>query len=401
MRDCIPVIREGEQYCELPSIEMVLNERKPGFRARLNQSYFAVARYLAARMPWPGVRDFMLADRSKFGLARILLWPSTVLRLIGIGFAVRRLSPPSCRSPVDFLSGDILFLPDASWDDMSWRLVEDARSRGVRVVFLLYDLFPVTHPEYVVARHIRKFESWLPQMAMRADAVLCISDYTATALRGYLAQHRIGAPPEVDVAYLGCDIPRPKFNAMKNGKLAAALNSSEPVFGCVGTLEPRKNYELALDAFDRLWAAGHEFRLIIIGRVGWLCEDLLSRLATHDALNRRLFWFDNVDDDDLVLAYERLAALVFASHVEGFGLPLVEALALGVPAIANDIPVFREIAGDAALFFDTNNADSLASKVLDVSKIREAGRSRVARFEWPSWSQSVETMLQKVVTIVE
>lgn len=129
------------------------------------------------------------------------------------------------------------------------------------------------------------------------------------------------------------------------------LFSAGSVYLAVGTIEPRKNHEYLLDAFELAWGAGSEARLCIIGRIDWKREALLKRICEHAEFGRRLFMFNEISDSGLQYAYGHAKALVFSSHDEGFGLPLVEAMQRGLPVMGSDIPVFHEIGGDYMAYF--------------------------------------------------
>ena len=122
-------------------------------------------------------------------------------------------------------------------------------------------------------------------------------------------------------------------------------------FLMVGTLEPRKAYEEVLEAFERLWQEGLPLNLVLVGKQGWMVEELVEQLRSHHELNRRLFWLEGISDEYLEQVYLVCTCLIAASYGEGFGLPLIEAAQHKLPIIARDIPVFREVAGENAFFF--------------------------------------------------
>src|SRR5690606_14583343 len=111
------------------------------------------------------------------------------------------------------------------------------------------------------------------------------------------------------------------------------------------------------DAFDALWASGESTRLVIVGRQGWLVDELADCLRAHPENGRRLFWLSDVSDEALLKLYASSDALIMASRAEGFGLPLIEAARHGIRLIARDLPVFREVAGDAAFYFSSQDGD--------------------------------------------
>jgi glycosyltransferase involved in cell wall biosynthesis len=128
----------------------------------------------------------------------------------------------------------------------------------------------------------------------------------------------------------------------------------------VGTLEPRKGHEQVLNAFDELWINGEPFNLIIVGKQGWLVDQLVERLTNHCECGRKLFWLTNASDEYLSHLYQRSIALIAASFGEGFGLPIIEASRHHCAVIARNLPVFREAAETHAFFFDCETGEELA-----------------------------------------
>ena len=134
-------------------------------------------------------------------------------------------------------------------------------------------------------------------------------------------------------------------------------------FLMVATIEPRKGHDEALDAMEVLWSKCIDVNLILVGRRGWMMDAFIARLHSHREFNLRLFWLEGISDEQLSEVYRRCTALLAASLGEGFGLPLVEAACQSLPIIARDIPVFREIAGSNAYYFDTVSGDELADSL--------------------------------------
>jgi glycosyltransferase involved in cell wall biosynthesis len=157
----------------------------------------------------------------------------------------------------------------------------------------------------------------------------------------------------------------------------------------VGTIEPRKCHAQVLDAFEQLWSAGVDAMLVICGRPGWMMETLIERLRTHPANGKRLLWIEDASDEYLDAIYGAATVMLLASRGEGFGLPLVEAAQRGLPVIARDLPVFREVAGEHAHYFSDDSAEGLAASLrtwLDLHARGEHPRSGGMR--WLTWAQS-------------
>ena len=162
------------------------------------------------------------------------------------------------------------------------------------------------------------------------------------------------------------------------------------MFLVVGTLEPRKGQAIALDAFDALWAEGFPGKLLIVGSKGWHVTALVERLHTHREWGSRLLWLEDASDAELARAYGHCAALLNPSYAEGFGLPLSEAARAGKPVLCSDIPVFREIGGDGAMYFHVNDPAALAQAVRDFRSGRmHPDSTAILQTSWAQAAQSI------------
>lgn len=252
----------------------------------------------------------------------------------------------------------------------------------VRPVMMLHDIIPITHSQFCrtgeADRHMRRLKT----MLRLSRGIIGNSQHTIDEL-GQLA------------AKLGMAMPPTKAIWPGTKLLSPASGTERPVrptFIILGTVEGRKNHRLLLDVWDRLIRelGSKAPRLLIIGRRGWSSEDVFARL---DAGGYREHIVETGPLDDTAIA-ERLAhasALLFPSHAEGYGLPMVEALAAGVPVIASDLPVFREIGQTVPDLLDPDDVDGWVNAIKDYSDphnlARAAQMTRLRRFEGPSWSQ--------------
>lgn len=389
---CIPVILRDGIFVPITGFDDPRYQTKSNsLRIWLNNRYLQVTRSLARTMPSPRLRTFLLAHRREFGLAWLLYMPVRLFQHMR----------PSRRSPLPHQSvalaakamrADCLFLPDASWVGHSWSTLERLKASGMRVAFLVHDIIPLTHPDCCHPHHVAVFQQWFPKVIQTADFLVYNSAATQDSVWEWLERRdESGSCPPGVVIHLGHDLAPIIAGKIRHTRLRAALACAASTYLCVGTLEPRKNHTVLLEAFEMLWAEEDESRaLILIGRAGWLCEALLDRIKGHPERGRRLFWFDDVDDHDLALTYTRVKALIFPSRIEGFGLPLVEALAKGLPVIASDIEVFREIAGGHARFFPPGDPQALADSVRQLEREAFAGNPD---FHWPDWRESTFRLL--------
>jgi len=275
---------------------------------------------------------------------------------------------PAFPPTIEIEAGDKLLLLDASWGmtEEYLPILRRVSDRGGQIISVIYDLIPLLQPFSVSADLTQRFEEWFEVVVLKSDAVMCISQCVVTEFCDYVARHDYRTKPHFRVGWwrLGADFEPANPNSV-SAKAREIARDDAPFFLSVGTLEPRKGYAIALAAFDRLWRAGFDARYVVIGRPGWQSESIEMRIKQHPEFGRRLIWLDDASDADLRYCYECARALVFPSAFEGFGLPLVEAARHGLPIIASDLPIFREIGGDHPRYFKLLDAADLAQKIQD------------------------------------
>ncbi|SMG02884.1 glycosyltransferase family 4 protein [Burkholderia singularis] len=264
---------------------------------------------------------------------------------------------------------------------------------NIRSVFMVHDLIPLTHAEYcrpgVGNAHRRRIHTAL----RHADGLIANSQATLDSIASEARQARLRLPPSV-VAHLAPGI--------EHGA-AQAAPLDKPYFVMLGTIEPRKNHWLMLhvwrDLAERLGDAAP--RLVLIGRRGWECENVVDMLERCERLRGLVIEQAQCPDARMRAWLQHAKALLFPSFVEGYGMPLVEALAHRIPVIASDLPVFREIASDIPDYLDPLDGPGWFSKIVSYmqpsSAARDAQLARIEQFSAPTWS----THFEKVDRFIE
>jgi glycosyltransferase involved in cell wall biosynthesis len=300
--------------------------------------------------------------------------------------------------PIDARDGDIFLGLDFHDVIVARRagFYDDLRACGVKVYFVVYDLLPITHPEYFSSAVVHNFRNWL-QVVSRQTGAICISRSVAGELDHWMVQHVPRHARRFDISWfhLGADFHHsPEAPASKQEVRVLRGLTASTTFLCVGTLEPRKRQAQVLDAFELLWAKGFQSNLVFVGKEGWMIGDLPSRLLNHPELGRRLLWLNGIDDGSLGEVYAASTCLIAASDGEGFGLPLVEAAQWGLPIIARDIGVFREVARDNAYYFKGIEPESLAGAIEEWTRLHESGRHATsAGLAWKTWEESTADLM--------
>jgi glycosyltransferase involved in cell wall biosynthesis len=280
-------------------------------------------------------------------------------------------------------------------------LLHSMRGHGVQIVFVVFDLLPMLRPDFFPFGTEQYFGDFLRTVSAVSDGLLCISRSVADELAAWIAAEGVEREAPLQLAYfhLGADIgaSAPSAGLPANAAQVYAAASARSSFLMVGTVEPRKGHAQALAAFELLWQGGVDVNLVIVGKQGWMVEQLAERMGRHPEKDRRLFWLAGVSDDMLLGLYQRCAALLAASEGEGFGLPLIEAAQHGVALIARDLPVFREVAGQHAYYFSGLGAQELADAVTAWLALKAQGQApSSSAMPWLTWQQSARQVIDAV-----
>lgn len=269
------------------------------------------------------------------------------------------------------------------------------RDADLRPVYLVHDLIPITHPQFCRAGEAEKHRERMRTVLQSASGIIGNSCETLHGLAAFAADLRLLNPPTVR-ALLGAEAL-----ARSCGKSTA----EPPTFVIVGTIEARKNHLMLLHVWERLirQLGDRAPRLLVIGQRGWECDEVLDLLDRSELLKPTVTEIGPCSDEALAKHLSGARALLFPSLAEGFGLPLVEALASGVPVIASDLPVFREIAGDVPDYVHPMDGPAWEQTILDysadASSARTAQLKRIASYRPPSWDDhftAVQAWLERL-----
>lgn len=266
------------------------------------------------------------------------------------------------------------------------RLVARKLAReGARFVCLVHDLIPVAYPEYARPGGDKRHHQRLHTLSTYADGLLVNSQATLDSLVHWLGPDILQRPTRV--AHLGVDRRTPP---------EPAPSPSPGYFVCVATLEPRKNHLLLLNLWRSMveaMGAAQTPQLILVGRRGWENENILDMLERCSALKAVVQELPRLPDQELRRLLARARALLMPSFAEGFGLPIIEALAAGIPVLASDLPAHREAGGTVPEYFDPIDGAAWRSAILDyaapASTRRQAQLGRLADWLPASWDNHI------------
>jgi len=272
-------------------------------------------------------------------------------------------------------NGDIILGLDLNHGNVigHQKYLRSLRDLGVSIYFVIYDLIPVTLPYvYPKSDDLSNLHSCWLDVIQQHDGVICISRSVADEFMRWIDAFGTDRLRTLKIGFfhLGADMAASKPTRGIEESAAEVRNqlAARTTFLSVGTIEPRKGQVQTVRAFDLLWSQGLDVNLVLVGKrgwdgSGWSVEDTAKMLETHAQRGRRLFWLDAISDEYLERVYAESDCILATSLAEGFGLPIIEAARHGLPIIARDLPVFREVAGEHAEYFDGLDPESLAQAI--------------------------------------
>ncbi len=272
------------------------------------------------------------------------------------------------------------------------RAVKSVPKAGVTV--FLHDTIPLDYPQYQTPKSVEKLAAILKRCAVHADHILTNSAVSAEDIARHMTP--LGRVPKITAAHLG--VEDDFFEIANNGCVPGLEN---PYFAFVGTIEPRKNLTFVLDLWEHLadqLPAEDMPHLAVCGRRGWEDAEVLARLDKTSIRNKFLFEFNDLSDSQLAAVLSGASGLLFPSHAEGFGLPPVEAAALGVPVICQELPVLREILGDYPIYASVSDVYQWETIIRSLTKAqavsRGAGTPSAQSKSPPTWEAHFNTVLR-------
>ena len=260
-------------------------------------------------------------------------------------------------------------------------LAEWVKRHRLRAVYLVHDLIPITHPLYCRPKEDAKHRQRMRTVLLSAAGVIGNSQAKLDDLSTFAAEEGLTMPPSVVAWLSGKAMARP---------LSGAIDC-RPYFLVLGTIEGRKNHGLLLEVWRRLQASlGDKApRLVIVGARGWEAEHVLAQLDSLGPLAALVEEKPHCSDAELARLLAGARALLMPSFVEGYGMPVFEALEFGTPVIAADLPVYHEVAGDIPTYLDPEDVQGWAQAIIhfcedDVERARQIRAMR--SFRVPDWA---------------
>ena len=282
------------------------------------------------------------------------------------------------------LPGGFAYL-NVGHSDLSARTLRGVRRGGAgRIAVMIHDVIPLEFPQYQRPGTPEQFRARLKRVRAHADLILYNS--ADTRARAEAQMRAWGALPEGAVAHLGVELPAP-------GALPPGIDPARPYFVALGTIEPRKGHDLLLDLWEEMGEGAPG--LILCGARGWSNEavfDRLDRLPQGGPVQERA----GLDDAQIAAVLAHSRGLLFPSRAEGYGLPPIEAAALGVPVVCADLPSLREVLGNIPVYVKDADRYQWLNAVKTLSKGERAPCEAAsdAGFVPPGWEDHFNIVLR-------
>ncbi len=257
---------------------------------------------------------------------------------------------------------------------------------GAKTACFIHDLIPIEYPEYFEPGCERRYHRLSSSLGRHFDAVIANSEATADALRTHIRVAPASPSPPRAMR-----IAAPGVRAFPRPRATGPRDEARPYFVVLGTIEPRKNHLLLLNLWTRLALTPAPPQLLVIGARGWENEQVVDMLERSRRLRGLVQEHNGLTDLEIGALLHRARALLLPSFAEGFGLPLAEALASGVPALCSDIPSFREIGRGVPEYFDPLDINAWGAAVSEYSRPdssrRAAQMQRLTGWCRPRWKE--------------
>lgn len=297
-------------------------------------------------------------------------------------------------------SGTVFFDIEGSWFDPEPRstLLPKLRQDGVHLLVFIHDVMPALHPEWFDPRQVSAFMDWLTAHVQNSTRFLTNSRCTSNDLLKIASQMGVDLTGRIHQATLGADfVDRPPMTV----RLPESIDKYLLV---VGTVEPRKNHQLVLNAWDELRRSNPGLGLVLVGKEGWMVDDLVNRIRSHEEFGNRLQWLGGLNDSELLWLYQNAFITIAPSRYEGLGVPVIEALMNGSPAIVSTGGALPEAGEGHTELVDPDAVEDLVSLIrrhIEDPDHHEHMVNSALSFKPPNWDETTAAVADAIRSTVE
>jgi glycosyltransferase involved in cell wall biosynthesis len=268
------------------------------------------------------------------------------------------------------------------------------RAMSIPSVVTIHDVSYLYYPGDFLKRDLYKLKNWTEYSIQNAAHLIAVSETTKKDIITFY------------------DVPDSKITVIHNGFEKQTIQrahslphdlDTQPFILNVGTLQPRKNVATVIRAFSKFRKHYRTHKLVIVGKTGWLYDDLFKLTSDLDLLDYVVF-AGFVPDDELATYYKKAFCYVTASLYEGFGIPVLEAMSYGCPVIASNTSSLPEVGGDAAVYFNPESVDDLVTVLVKLARDKKLrslmvakGKEQITNFSWKKCAQQTLTVIESAI----
>lgn len=291
-----------------------------------------------------------------------------------------------------FTDRDVILTLGNAWDYLpSGKLFFEKQRHNFKTLGFIYDLVPVLFPQYAQDGYKIKFTKYINEIIWSSDHIAVISNTTKNDLQTYCLDNNMFKVPEITTITLGNKLAS---HGDSKPKSLAGVEGEFIIY--VSTIEPRKNHDVIYRAFKRLLVQNPNKKLptmIFVGAQGWHSQDLIRTINLDPALRdpdgkSKILLLQNIQDSELNWLYQNAIFSVFASHYEGWGLPIVESLANGTPVLTSEAPACLEASQSLGISIDADDIlgwTRAMESLLSSDEILRSEKARAGKFVSPEW----------------
>jgi glycosyltransferase involved in cell wall biosynthesis len=299
--------------------------------------------------------------------------------------------------------GDTLFIPCGVWDDKFYidQLLEWKHS-GSKLAFIAYDILPIVVPQFS-GQWGAPMKDFIKKVTAECDVVFCISEHTKNDLEAWLKDNDLKAPP-MAIIRLGDEfefndpvVPRDKLFAKSN-----IQKTGEDFILCTGTIEARKNHTLLYYTYKLAKSRGIDLpKLVVVGRRGHRTENIIHIMQDDPEVNDKIMLLFDTNDQELSWLYKHCKFTIYPSFYEGWGLPIAESIANGIPCLTSNTSSMTEVAPKIADYFNPASPDDCLAAIqgyLDAKKYAKA-KAKAKAYKPVQWDYTFEQVMQSLVPL--
>lgn len=277
------------------------------------------------------------------------------------------------------------------------------KQEKIKYVVTIADMTFFTHPKYHLQRKMWYFRAFIPSTLKKANKIITISENTKNnivSLFPISPQKIVAIPLAADDMFTD----KARVIAWQEKEILQKYNIKKPYLLFVGMLEPRKNITGILHAFEMLNEQDKkEITLVIVGKKGWMYDDIFRYVKVHNLENNVLFT-GYVQDNELPALYKNAVCFLYPSFYEGFGIPVIEAMACGCPVITSNTSSLKEISGEAAILVEPSDTNAIKKAIIEIitntkkrKELSIKGKRQTKQFNWQKMAKETKELYSVVL----